>query len=262
MDYYQTLGVVKTATAQEIKQAYRKLASKHHPDKSGGDTAKFQQIEEAYRILSDEQKRSEYDNPHAQFGGFPNGFNFDFNGSNPFEDLLHQFARQHKQQRQRAYSMSIFINLEQIATGSTEIVQIQTDTGSKTFEIKIPKAIEDGQRVRYDNLMTDGPVLVTFRIRSHPIFQRRGLDLWIETNVNVFDLILGTTIEVPTIYGKMLEITIKSGTRPGSSLRIANYGLDASNRRGDQYLLINCYIPDTISSELKQALESERQNLK
>lgn len=261
MDYYQTLGVAKTATPDEIKQAYRRMASRHHPDK-GGDTATFQQIEEAYRTLSDPEKRQQYDNPQPQFNGFPGGFHFDINGSNPFEEILQQFTRQHRQQRQRAYSMTIFVKLEQVALGSTEIIQIQTDTGSKTFEIRIPKAVEDGQRIRYDNLMADGPVLITFRVATHATFQRRGLDLWTETSVNVFDLILGTTIEVPTIYGKTLEVNIKPGTRPGSSLRIPNHGLDASNRRGDQYLLINCYIPDTISLELKQALETERQRAK
>jgi curved DNA-binding protein len=262
MDFYQILGVSKTATSDEIKQAYRRLASRHHPDKSGGDTATFQRIEEAYRILSNSETRAQYDNPTSQFTGFPGGFHFDINGSNPFEDLLNQFTRHHQQQRQRAYSLDVFVNLEQIAAGTTEVIQIQTETGPKNLQIKIPKGIEDGQRIRYDNLMPDGPLIINFRIRAHKTFQRRGLDLWSDISINVFDLILGTTIEIPTIYGNTLEVNIKPGTKSGSSLRISNYGLESSNRHGDQFLLINCHIPDTISDNLKTALEQERLNTK
>jgi curved DNA-binding protein len=259
MDYYHTLGVQKTATQSEIKQAYRRLASKHHPDK-GGDTATFQRIEEAYRILSDEQARQQYDNPAPQFGGFPGGFNFNVNGTNPFEEILQQFTRQTRQARQRAYTVTVFVTLEQVAQGSTENIQIQTDNGLKTFQIQIPQSIEDNQRIRYDGLMPDGPLLVTFRIHRHKIFERRGLDLVISIDVSVFDLILGTTVVVPTIRGQNLEVTIRERTKPGSTLRIPNHGLEEPSRRGDQFVFINAVIPDTISTELISALNAERVN--
>jgi curved DNA-binding protein len=257
MDYYQILGVDRSSTPEQIKQAYRKLASKHHPDK-GGDTVKFQQIEEAYRTLSDPQRRSEYDNPPQQFSGFPGGFQFDVNGVNPFEEILNQFTRQQRQPRQRAYSAIIFVTLEQIATGSVEAIQLNTDQGPKTFQIRIPAGVEDGQRIRYDGLIPDGPLLITFRTHKHPTFERRGLDLVMSCDVSVFDLILGTTLTVPTIRGQTLEVTVHPRTKPGATLRIPNHGLETSNRRGDQFILINPTIPDTISDEVLQVLEQER----
>lgn len=254
MDYYKILGVAKTATQQEIKQAYRRLASKHHPDR-GGSTEEFQKIEEAYRTLSDENKRGQYDMPH-QFQNNSQGFEFNFGGAgfNPFEDIFRQF----NQPRQRVYTVTIFVTLEKVALGSIETIQIQTPTGPRTFQITIPKGIEDGQRINYENLMADGVLQITFRIHHDQRFERRGLDLYSTIEISVFDLILGTTISVTTIYNQTLEVLIKPNTKPGSHLRIPNHGLDTPNGRGDQFVLISPVIPDTISSELLTALQHER----
>jgi curved DNA-binding protein len=254
MDYYQILGIERTATTDEIKRAYRRLASQYHPDKAGGDTMKFQQIEEAYRILSNPESKSQYDNPSQQFGGFQ----FDVNGLNPFQEIFNQFTRQSRQARQRAYTATIFITLEQVASGSTETIQVNTDSGVKTFQIRIPLAVEDGQRIRYDGLMQDGPLLITFRIHHHKVFQRRGLDIILNHDVSVFDLILGTKLLVPTIHGQTLEVTIHARTKPGATLRIPNHGLDSPNGKGDQFVLINPTIPDTISNEVLSVLQQER----
>jgi len=251
MDYYSALGISKTATQQEIKQAYRKLASKHHPDR-GGDTQKFQEIEEAYRTHSDEQKRQQYDNPNP-FGGQQGFAGFNFGGS-PFEEMFRQF----NQPRQRVYTVNIFVTLEQVSRGDTETIQVQSPAGPKTFQIKIPKGIEDGQRVNYENLMPDGVLQIMFRIRRHEKFERRGLDLVTILNISVFDLILGTNIEFTTIHDQTLSVTIPPRSKPGSNLRIPNHGLEASNARGDQYLLLSPVIPDTISTDLLTALEKER----
>lgn len=253
MDYYSALGISKTATQQEIKQAYRKLASKHHPDR-GGDTEKFQEIEEAYRTLSDEEKRQQYDNP-SPFQNNPNagfgGFNF---GGSPFEEMFRQF----NQPRQRVYTVNVFVTLEQISRGDTETIQVQTPAGPKTFQIKVPKGIEDGQRVNYENLMPDGVLQIMFRIHRHKKFERRGLDLVTILNISMFDLILGTDIEFTTIQNQTLAVTIPPRSKPGSNLRIPNHGLEASNARGDQYLLLSPVIPDIISTDLLTALEKER----
>lgn len=254
MDYYNILGVTKTASQQEIKQAYRRLASKHHPDR-GGDTAEFQKIEQAYRTLSDEQSRHQYDHPspHQNFGG--QGFNPFGQGFNPFEEMINQF---NKRQQQRMYTVSVSITLEQVATGGIETIQVNTPVGGKTFQISVPKGIEDGQKINYENLMPDGILQITFRIHKHSEFERRRLDLFSVKELSIIDLILGTTISFRTIYDQTLEITIQPKTKPGSSLRISGKGLEASNGRGDQYILINASIPDTISTELLTALEQER----
>jgi curved DNA-binding protein len=256
-DYYQTLGVAKTATPEEIKKAYRKLAAKYHPDREGGDTAKFQQIEEAYRNLSDPQLRAQHDNPNPFGGqggsGFPGGFSFNF-GGNPFEDIFSQFARQ---QQQRIYTVSLWVTLEQVARGTEETVQFNTPQGMKTFKIAVPKSVEDGQQIRYEGLMPDGLLQIQFRVHGHPVFERRGIDLYVTKKISVFDLILGTTVKVPTIYGDSLEVTIPPRTKPESTLRIQGRGLEQRGRLGDQYLLISAIMPDTISEELLLLIKEE-----
>ena len=253
MDYYSALGISKTATQQEIKQAYRKLAAKHHPDR-GGSTEEFQKIEEAYRTLSDEEKRQQYDNPNP-FGQGGAGFGgFNFGGGSPFEEIFKQF----NQPRQRVYTVNVFVTLEQVSRGDTETIQVQTPAGPKTFQIKVPKGIEDGQRVNYENLMPDGVLQIMFRIHRHTKFERRGLDLVTILNISVFDLILGTDIEFTTIHNQTLSVKIPPRSKPMSNLRIPNHGLEVSNAKGDQYLLLSPVIPDTISTDLLTALEKER----
>jgi DnaJ-class molecular chaperone len=261
MDYYKALGVAKDATQQEIKQSYRRLASKHHPDR-GGSTEEFQKIEEAYRTLSDEDKRRQYDNPSpfgggGMPGGKPGGFEFNFGGpgfNNPFEDIFRQF----NQPRQRVYTVTIFVTLEKVAQGAIETIQVQTPAGPKTFQITIPRGIEDGQRINYEHLMADGVLQIMFRIHRDHRFERRGLDLYSTVEISVIDLILGTTISVTTINDQKLEVVIKPNTKPGAQLRIPNHGLESSNGHGDQYVLISATIPDTISTELLTALQQER----
>ena len=131
MDHYQTLGVEKTATPDEIKKAYRKLASKHHPDK-GGDTAMFQKVEEAYRVLSDPQQRQQYDNPQPQFNGFPGGFHFNAGGGmdDIFNSIFGQMHRQHRPQNP-SYKTVIFFTLEDSYNGNEQTVTLNTHTGQQ-----------------------------------------------------------------------------------------------------------------------------------
>jgi len=245
MDHYQTLGVARNATPDDIKRAYRKLASKHHPDR-GGDTATFQTIQTAYDTLSDPSKRQQYDNPQPQFQGFPGG------GFPGFEDFFAQFTRS------KIYSCTVAVSLEQVALGATETIHVQSPTGPKLFQIKIPPAVETNQQVRYDGLLDDGALQVRFIVHPHPNFERHGLDLHTRWPVSVFDLILGTTITVDTITGKALEITIRPHFNPMNKIRIQGYGLETPNSRGDQYVLLTPVIPDKISPELLELLERER----
>ena len=259
-DHYQTLGVSKTATPDEIKKAYRKLASKHHPDKNGGDTSKFQTIEEAYRILSDPQKRQEYDNPQPQFngmGGFPGGFSFNFGGGNPFDDIFGQFHRQQQRPQQRVYTAQMNVTLQQVASNKPQTLTLNTQQGVKPYEITMPAAIEDGQQVRYDNLLPDGALILTFRVLRDPIFERRGLDLRTTFEISIWDLILGTTITIDDIRGNELQVSVNPHTKPGTTLRLGGRGLEIPGRKGDQYVLLSPIIPDTISPELMEAIRQE-----
>lgn len=264
-DYYKTLGVDRGASPEQIKQAYRRAAAKHHPDR-GGSKEEFQKIEEAYRNLSDPQLRQQYDNPNPfgsggnPFGDFPGGFSFHFGGTgNPFEDIFNQFARhQGAQPRQRIYTVAINVTLEQVATGSTEAIQLQTPTGPRAFQIKIPQGIEDGQEVRYDGLMPDGILQICFRILHHTKFQRRGLDLHSTVQVPLWDLLLGTTIRWKTIWGDEVDVTVPPRTNSGTTLRVSGKGLVNGHQVGNQYLLISSIMPDTISQQLLDLISSER----
>jgi DnaJ-class molecular chaperone len=163
-DHYAALGVPRTATAAEIKQAFRKLASQHHPDK-GGDTAKFQAIQAAYAVLGDEQKRAEYDNPQPQFGGFGAGHP-------QFNDIFAQmfggqFGQQHP--RRNHVRMTLYISLLDVAQGGKKAVAVGTSQGQSTVELDVPLGLNDGDNIQYGGLAPGGQDLViTFRIRPDP----------------------------------------------------------------------------------------------
>lgn len=260
MDYYSILGVSKTATQDEIKRAYRKLAGQHHPDK-GGSKERFQEIQEAYDTLGDAPRRQHYDAYGRQPpGGPPNsgGFHFEF-GNNPFDDIFAAFGvgRQQRTTRQM-FSTVIFITLEQVASGGTKSVQLNFPNGPRHFDIQIPQGIEDGQQIRYDSLLPDASVLVQFRIVPHDTYTRRGLDLHTSVHLNVFDMILGTKHRITDILGSSLEIEIPPRTKSNTMLRLNGRGLQIQNQRGDLYVLIHADIPATISTELLQEIENER----
>lgn len=260
-DHYQTLGVAKTATADEIKKAYRKQAGKHHPDK-GGDTAMFQKVEEAYRILSDPAQRQQYDNPNpfGQAGGQPHGFHFNMNnGMFDFGDIFgHMFRQQHNNQHryQQSYRTTVVITLEQSYQGGTQNLKLQTPTDAHTINIQVPKGVQNGGQMRYDNVIPNANLIVEFRIQEHLKFERRLNDLYCTHSISVLDLIVGTTIQFTTISGKEFEVTVAPGTQPTTHLRLAGQGMPIpnSNSYGDQIILIRPVIPDIVDDEIVQSI--------
>jgi DnaJ-class molecular chaperone len=259
IDHYSTLGVGKNANADEIKKAYRSLASKHHPDK-GGDTATFQKIEEAYRILSDPTQRQQYDNPMMQgnpFGGFPGGgFQFNMNGFN-MDELFGQMFRQHNQQaQQNVYRTTYWINLEQAYKGGEEILKLQTPTGLHMVKVNIPKGVPDGGQVRYEKVVDSSDLIVEYRIHPHLKYERKMNDLHTNHPISVLDLIVGTTFEFTTISGKTLEVTVQPKTQPFMHLKLNNQGMpiQGTNAYGDQIILLKPFIPDTIDSRITDSI--------
>jgi curved DNA-binding protein len=254
MDYYNILGVSKTASSEELKKAYRKLASQHHPDK-GGDTAKFQQIQEAYDTLSDPAKRQRYDAPNTN--NFPEGFNFNFGTSN-MENLFDQILRQHKEhQRREVICKTVLpLTLEEISSGSQRILNLNINGQLHTVKIDVPDGVENGQQYRFNNLIKDVTLMVEFRILPHPKFERKGLDLYTSEEVSVLDLITGGSIRTTTLSGKTLEINIKPKTQPGSLLRIPKEGIVTRNQVGDQFVLIKPTMPDIIDQRIVDAINT------
>jgi molecular chaperone DnaJ len=253
-DHYATLGIGKQSSPDEIKRAYRKLASQHHPDK-GGDTATFQRIEEAYRILSDPQQRQQYDNPQPQFNG--GGFNFNFGGGgNPFDDILRQFHQAQRPQQTRVYTTTLNVSLEQVARGDIQTISI--GAGTPPFNINIPRGIESGHQLQYGGAIPNSNLIITFNVLPHRIFERDGLHLSIKYNISVWDLILGATISITDIYGNQLEVTVTAMTKPNTILRLGGRGLEANGQQGDLRVLLSPVIPDTISQMTLAAIRAER----
>lgn len=252
MDYYAILGISKTATQDEIKKAYRKLASQYHPDKTGGDTKKFQDIQRAYDILSNTDSKFKYDNQGAGHFQPPPGFG-------NINDIFNMFNMRNFQHTQQVFNFGIHLNLEEIIHDSVKTLQINTPHGSKFVEINVPMGIDSGQSVRYDNILDNASLQVTFFINEHERFRRSGLNLYSTVNLNVFDMIAGTTFKFISIYGTDLEVTISQQTKQDHQLRISGHGLKSNFGVGDQYILIKPEIPDIISDELLVAIRQEQQ---
>ena len=255
-DHYQILGVAKNATPDELKKAYRRLASIHHPDK-GGDTAEFQKIQVAYDILSDPQKRQQYDNPMPQgnpFGSHPGGFHFNMNGFN-MDDLFGQMFKQH-QHNNNVFRTTFWISLEQVYKGGEEVLKLQTPSGMHMVRVNIPKGIMDGGQVRYEKVIESNDLIVEYRIHNHLKYERKMNDLYCNHSISVLDLIVGSSFEFTTISGKTLEVSVPPKTQPFMHLKLAGHGMPihGTNAYGDQIILLKSFIPDIIDSSITDSI--------
>ena len=262
MDYYNTLGDDRNASPDEIKKAYRKLAAQHHPDK-GGDTAMFQKIQEAYETLSDPQKKQQHDNPNPFGGGFsggfpggfpggPGGFHFNVNGfdvNSMFGQMFGgPFGHRHPQKAQ--YKTTVWVTLEQVYTGDEQSLQFNHNGQNLNVKVQIPKGIEDGGTLRYDNLIPEGILIIEYRIQDHAKFQRQNSDLVSDQKISILDLIIGKTFKFTTISGKTLDVTVKPKTQPNSTLRLTGEGMPRNQGYGDQLIVLKPYMPDIIDQTI------------
>lgn len=263
-DHYSTLGVQRNATPEEIKKAYRKLASVNHPDK-GGDKLKFQQIQKAYEELSDPQKRAHYDNPqpqgfHFEFGGGGAEFDFGsifnmFNGGHPFRGGQPQPGGHRRQQHTR---MSLWIKLEDVAQGGVRTVNVGTQHGSMTIEVEIPLGINDGDNVQYAGIGPGGTdLIVNFRIHPNPKWQRNGLNLTTEHGISIWDCLVGGETELRDILGNQITLSIPPLTQPNSLLRLKGRGLaNRDGQQGDLLVRIQARMPTSITPELAEQIKA------
>jgi curved DNA-binding protein len=228
-DYYKTLGVDRTATPEQIKQAYRRLASQHHPDK-GGDTAQFQEIQEAYATLSDDAKRSMYDR-----GGNPNQAHFHSGPGFDFDAIFNIFGADLRGQRRTSPRLELWIGLEDVATGGSRTVSLQVNGAVSNVEINIPPGIQNGDTVRYPGLAPGGQdLIIVYRIKPHARWQTDGINIVAEHVVDIWDLILGGSMTVQDLTGNELLLTIPPETQPGAMLRARGRGLPARQLPGDR----------------------------
>jgi len=256
MDHYETLGVSKDATPQDIKKAYRKLAMKHHPDK-GGDQEQFKRITGAYEVLSDPDKRAQYDNPNpfGQFDGDP------FGQGNPFSDIFGDIfgnRRQNAYQRQARNPDGIVdVQVSFLQTYQGADVVLNTQQG--TFNLNIPKGTTNGTKMklagkgpqRYKDL-PPGDLIVRLHVDFPNNWGSDGHDIFFRQDINVLDAITGTELDFTFIDNRKIKVKIPKGTQNGHKLRIRNYGMQDPRRGsiGNLYIICNLVVPDNLSDEV------------
>lgn len=265
MSYYDTLGISKTANPEEIKKAYRKLASQHHPDK-GGDTAKFQQIEEAYRTLSDPQKRSEYDNPAHPAS--PQNFHFNFGGD--FNDIFAQFGfpgspfRQAPNRKNSDIRAEIALGLSETLDIQNKTINLRTNNGDKTINITIPRGITSGTTIKYpglgDNIFPNlppGDLYLTINILKHSNYYVQGLDLIHELTIDCFQAILGSEQTILGLDGKVFTIMTPESCQTDMKLKIPGEGLYAFQKdiKGNLLVRIKIHIPNNLTNDQKDLIK-------
>jgi curved DNA-binding protein len=272
MDYYNTLGISKSASEADIKAAYRKMAMKHHPDR-GGDEKKFKEVTEAYETLSDPQKKQMIDmgvDPNAQHTSYRQGspFEFHFNSGN-FEDIFSNFGFGGRPVRKnKTLNVNIEVALEDILKGRVIDAEIGIPNGSKRLvNIEVPPGIENGQQIRYRGMgehtlkdVPPGDLIVNVLVKQHSVFQRQGDMLMIKKFISPWDAILGTEITIETIDKKTLTIGIPAGTQPDTVLSCRGEGLPnmRTKVRGNLLIKVQIEIPKNLNSEQKDAVEQTK----
>jgi DnaJ-class molecular chaperone len=276
MDYYATLGIQRNASDAEIKKAYRSMAMKYHPDR-GGDEKKFKEISQAYEYLSDPQKKQIIDlggDPNAQqgAGGFGQSpFEFHFNSGN-MNDIFGNFGfggfGRQPQRRNRSLNVNVEITLEDVLNGKDFTAEVSIPGRNKMINIQIPPGIEHGQQIRYEGMGDDsipglkpGDLLVNIVVREHGRYRREGTSLIIEREVNVWDAILGASIDIQTLDNKTLSIKLPPGTQPDTVLSCKGEGLPnmRTRQRGNMLIRIKVSIPKILNPEQINLIQQIKQ---
>jgi DnaJ-class molecular chaperone len=286
-DYYEILGLSKSASLAEIKAAYRKLALQWHPDRNKAANAneKFKEINEAYAVLSDPKKKETYDQfGHAAFqpgmggapgqgpfgGGFQQGpFQYYYStggqqGGMPFgEDFFDPFeifeqffgggfsARGGRTRRREAYELSIdFMDAMKGATKEIHLPRGAAGDGSVRKTIKIPAGVDTGSRIRFEDFE------IVLEVRPSRQYKREGDDLIVDHEITFSQAALGAIVEVPTIDGP-LKIRIQPGVQPGTLIRLHGKGVPHvhGSGRGDEYVRIQLHVPTRLTHRQKDLLE-------
>lgn len=318
-DYYKILGVSKSADEKEIKSAYRKLARQYHPDVNPGDSkaeSKFQDINEAYEVLSDSEKRGQYDQFGSQWqnfqgarggsrpgGGGPGGqpFDFDFDlsgfdfgggggGGNIFEQMFGGGQRrQNRPQKGGNVNADIEISLEEAYSGLSKTLNVtsrqpcQSCGGSgvgrggpcqfcggsgkrsvdSKIEVKIPAGVSEGSKIRVKGKGEPGSMggqagdlYLTVHLKRHPNYEVNGKDLILTQKLDAFKAMLGGTLEVQTLKGKV-DLKIPAGTQGGNKFRLTGFGLpgQAGKPDGNLFVQIQLTVPEKLNDEQRRQVE-------
>ncbi len=278
-DYYEVLGVGKSASADELKKAFRSAAIQHHPDK-GGDEAKFKEVNEAYEVLSNTEKRQRYDQfGHAGVGGaagggnpFGGGFqgqniNFDFNDLGGFGDLFNTFfggAQQQRQRRGRDLQTAIELGFEEAIFGVEKEIKLSHKTANTkdgVLKLRVPAGVDDGSTIRlreHGEHIQGGPagdLYVQIRVRPHKTFTREGSLILSAAHINMIDATLGSEIDIQTIDGKV-RMKVPAGTQSGTDFKLSDHGVPIGNdRRGSHIVTVIVDTPTKLSKKQQELLQ-------
>jgi DnaJ-class molecular chaperone len=291
-DYYKILGVDRSADDKAIKQAYRRLARKHHPDvsKAKGSAERFKEINEAYEVLSDPDKRQRYESlgpdwqryAEAGAGGPSQGFRVHFGGRGAdlgdlggFSDFFRTifgdlgvrggdpFAEVRDGRRRTGFQgargedtqAQVEVSLEDAFHGSTRTFTAD----GRRLEVKIPPGVDTGSRVRVPGV-GNGDLYLSVTVRPHPLFERKGDDLHLELPLTVAEAALGTEVRVPTLKGSV-SMKIPPETSGGKTFRLPGYGIPHLKGRGagNQYVKIKVVLPSGLTAREKALFEELKQ---
>ena len=269
-DYYKILGVDRDISQAELKKSYRKLARKYHPDVSKEKDAeeRFKEVNEAYEVLGNEENRAQYDNlganwkngqnfnappgweggfDHSQFGqgggaaggaGFSDFFESMFGGGFDQSGGQHQVFNQ-RQAKPPAEVMHSYVDLEEVYSGSNK--RITLPNGS-SIEVKIPKGIEDGKKIRLSGKASHGgDIHLQIKHRKHPLFKLEGKDIYIDLPIAPWEAALGTTATIQTLGGQ-LNLKIPENSASGKKMRLKGRGLPGTIN-GDQFVILQIVTP-------------------
>jgi molecular chaperone DnaJ len=280
-DYYQILGVTKSADATAIKKQYRKLARELHPDKTKGDKKledRFKAVSEAYDILSDDKKRREYDdareayksgriNPNMQGGQGFNGGDFTdmFGpGGDIFSTLFGGARQRHGADLQTEASI-----LFRDAIYGTELNLRLQPQGSAAMNIttRVPAGIKDGAKIKIKGrgapgAAGPGDLYVTVHVTPHPIFSRKDENIHLSLPITFAEAALGGDIKVPTLEGDEVTVRIAPGTPSGRTLRVKGRGVKKGSTVGDLMITIDVRVPQRVDGAAKKAIEEFAQATK
>ena len=271
-DYYETLGVSRATSQDDIKRAYRRLARKYHPDvsKEANAESRFKEIGEAYEVLKDPEKRKAYDRfgkdwKHGQEFRPPPGWEQQFNsggggfsGASGFSDFFETLfgrgdfhgARGPMRAKGDDQGVRIEIPLEDAYRGATRNITLR----GRTLSVRIPKGVIEGQRIRLGGQGgagagggPAGDLYLTVTYTAHPLFRAEGRDVHLKLPVAPWEAALGATVAVPTLGGKV-DLKIPRGSRSGRTLRLKGRGLPG-RPNGDQYVALEIVAPPADTPE-------------
>ncbi|MEJ2520066.1 MAG: DnaJ C-terminal domain-containing protein [Desulfuromonadales bacterium] len=233
-DYYAVLGLEKSASADQIKKAYRKLALKYHPDKNPDDKQaeeRFKQITEAYAVLSDPEKKKQYDQLRPVKG--------------------------------QDYLMRLTIPFRQAVLGGERRVDFDRDGQVEHLQVRIPPGVESGQKLRIPGKggasAAKGPagdLILEITVTPDHRFRREGRDLYTTVKVPFTGACLGTSVDVETLE-ESKRVKVKPGTRAGSKIRLKGFGVPGRPGReaGDLYAVIEIAVPAKLTDEQQRLIE-------